>query len=350
MTDAAGSPNPPPGPSGLARVLGTGRLKIALFAAIPMALMLGVLVLSVLISFSGPGPSPSPTQLVFAEGSNLPQIAKSLDQGGVISTATGFVIAAKLTGASRRLKAGEYEFPAHASMSKVLDMIHRGQTVRRQITLPEGITSAMVVDILRANKYLTGPVTEPPEGSVLPETYQIKRGESRKQVLARMMAAQDALLAKLWPARQSGLPFKSVYEAVIMASIVEKETGLAKERPHIAAVFINRLRLGMRLETDPTIIYGLTKGRPLGRGLRRSELLAKTAYNTYAISGLPPTPIANPGKAALEAVLNPLKSDDLFFVADGSGGHAFATTYDEHTRNVANWRKIERAAAIQQGR
>ena len=349
MTETPVSPSPP-GPGGLARVLGAGRLKVALLAAIPMAFMLGVLALSVLISFAGPGPSKTQTNLVLAEGSSLQQIAKSLDQGGVISTATGFVIAAKLTGSDRRLKAGEYEFPAHASMAKVLDMIHKGQRVRRQVTVPEGVTSAMVVDILRANKDLTGPVSEPAEGSILPETYEIKRGETRKQVLARMMTAQDDLLAKLWPARQSGLPYKSVYEAVIMASIVEKETALGKERPHIAAVFTNRLRAGMRLETDPTIIYGLTKGRPLGRGLLRSEVLAKTPYNTYAISGLPPTPIANPGKASLEAVLNPIKSDDLFFVADGSGGHAFAASYAEHRRNVAKWRKVERAAANQAGR
>ncbi len=349
MTDAP-PPQDRPVATGQAKVQGSGQFKLVVFAIIPVAVVVLLAALSALISYTGPGPSRAQTDIVLEQGASLPEIAKALDEGGVIRSASEFVIAAKLTGADRRLKAGEYEFPAKASMAKVLGMIHKGQRIRRQVTIPEGITSAMVVDILKANPNLVGTVREPPEGSVLPETYEIKRGETRKQVLARMMAAQDKLLAKIWPARQADLPYKSVYEAVIMASIVEKETALGKERPHIAAVFINRLRAGMRLETDPTIIYGLTKGRPLGRGLLRSEVLAKTPYNTYAIKGLPPTPIANPGKAALEAVLQPLESDDLFFVADGSGGHVFAATYDEHRRNVAKWRQVERATSAQAGR
>src|SRR5690606_18966200 len=187
----------------------------------------------------------------------------------------------------------------------------------------------------------------PPEGSVLPETYQIERGDDRAAVLKRMMDAQEALLAQLWAKRHPGLPFDTPEEAVTLASIVEKETGVAAERPRVAAVFVNRLRRGMRLESDPTIIYGLTRGRPLGRGIRASELAAATPYNTYLIDGLPPTPIANPGRASLAAVLDPPKTDELFFVADGTGGHVFAKTYEEHLRNVAKWRALEKAKAAE---
>jgi UPF0755 protein len=189
---------------------------------------------------------------------------------------------------------------------------------------------------------LTGAAAAPPEGVLLPETYEVSRGEDRAQVLGRMREAQAKLLAKLWPARQAGLPFATPQQAVTLASIVEKETALPSERPKIAAVYINRLRAGMRLESDPTTIYGISGGRPLGRGITRAELAQVTAYNTYQMAGLPPTPIANPGKAAIEAVLNPPQSDDLFFVANGQGGHVFASSFAEHQKNVARWRAIER--------
>jgi UPF0755 protein len=182
---------------------------------------------------------------------------------------------------------------------------------------------------------LTGSAATPPEGAILPETYEVQRGEDRAAVLQRMMDDRDELLDKLWADRQQGLPFQTKEEAVTLASIVEKETGLAAERPRVAAVFINRLRTGMRLGSDPTIIYGISRGRPLGRGIRLSELQRPTPYNTYLIPGLPPTPIANPGRAALAAVLNPPKSDDLYFVADGTGGHVFASTLEQHNANVS---------------
>jgi UPF0755 protein len=223
-------------------------------------------------------------------------------------------------------------------MARVLGDIRAGRVVRHQVTIPEGATSDMVIEILGREEALSGEAATPPEGAILPETYDFQRGEDRAAVLQRMMDARDKLLATLWSKRQPNLPISTPEEAVILASIVEKETGVASERPQVASIFVNRLRKGMRLESDPTIIYGITKGRPLGRRIFLSELQAPTPYNTYAIDGLPPTPIANPGRASLAAVLDPPQTDYLFFVADGSGGHAFAATYEEHVRNVEKWR------------
>jgi len=204
----------------------------------------------------------------------------------------------------------------------------------------------MAAAIIRDDPILVGPLDEvPPEGSLLPETYLFERGTTRQQMIERMRTAQEDLLAELWPSRDPELPFDTMEDAIILASIVEKETSLASERPRIASVFVNRLRIGMRLESDPTIIYGLTGGEPLGRGLRVSELEAPNAYNTYQIDRFPPTPISNPGRDAIAAVLNPLEGDELYFVADGSGGHAFARSYNEHLRNVAALRRLERDAS-----
>jgi UPF0755 protein len=203
----------------------------------------------------------------------------------------------------------------------------------------------MIVRQLQNTEWLSGAVEVPEEGVLLPETYRADRGDSRQSLVDRMRSDQQALLDRLWAARQPGLPLNSPREAVILASIVEKETGQADERRRVAGVFINRLRMGMRLQSDPTVIYALSRGEPLGRGLRASELLSRSPWNTYAYSGLPPTPIANPGKASLEAVLNPIQTQDLYFVADGSGGHVFARTLSEHEANVARWREVERARA-----
>jgi UPF0755 protein len=203
----------------------------------------------------------------------------------------------------------------------------------------------MIVRQLQNTEWLSGDVDVPEEGVLLPETYRADRGDSRQSLLDRMRSDQQALLDRLWASRQPGLPFSSPREAVILASIVEKETGQADERRRVAGVFINRLRIGMRLQSDPTVIYAISRGEPLGRGLRASELLSRSPWNTYAYSGLPPTPIANPGKASLEAVLDPIKTQELFFVADGRGGHVFARTLSEHNANVARWREIERARA-----
>ncbi|MBN8552812.1 MAG: endolytic transglycosylase MltG [Caulobacterales bacterium] len=296
-------------------------------------------------SYNADGPvarSGDETVVVLRSGAGVAEIAGVLAEAGVIRSPTGFRIAAQLTGADRDLRAGEYRIESQASLAEVIQTLRTGDVARHFVTIPEGWSVAQAIDILNAEDVLTGEITEiPAEGSLMPDTYEVMRGESRQSVIDRMQAAQTALIEELWPTRAEGLPFSTPEQAVILASIVEKETGVAAERPRVAAVFVNRLRLGMRLESDPTIIYGITQGRPLGRGLRRSEIDRHTDWNTYQIAGLPPTPIANPGRPAIEAVLNPPTTRDLFFVADGSGGHAFAETYHQHLQNVARWRALE---------
>ena len=316
-------------------------LIMAMSALTTLCVALLVVGLWAVWSFRGPGPATNdgqPAVVQLRKGAGLNEIAGALERAHVVRSSAIFIAAAQVTGAARSLKAGEYEFPSRASMARVLGDIRAGKTVRHQVTIPEGATSDMVIDILNREDALTGEAATPPEGAILPETYDFQRGEDRAAVLQRMMDARDKLLATLWTKRKAGLPISTPEEAVILASIVEKETGVAGERPQVASVFVNRLLKGMRLESDPTIIYGITRGRPLGRRILLSELKAPTPYNTYAISGLPPTPIANPGRAALAAVLDPPETDYLFFVADGSGGHAFAATYAEHLRNVEKWR------------
>lgn len=298
-------------------------------------------------AFNGAGPQArtgESTTVMLRQGAGLSEIASSLQSSGVVRSAAVFVVAAQATGAARTLKAGEYEFPTRASMAAILEKIRNGRVVRHFVTIPEGLTSEMAVEILMAEPILMGSAPVPAEGSLLPETYEVQRGEDRAAVLKRMVDAQDALLRQLWDQRQQGLPFTTLEEAITLASIVEKETGKPEERPRVAAVFVNRLRKGMRLQSDPTIIYGVSRGRPLGRGIRMSELTAPTPYNTYVINGLPPTPIANPGRAALAAVLDPPNTQEIYFVADGSGGHAFASNLAEHQQNVARWRALERGA------
>ena len=295
--------------------------------------------------FEAPGPSGQETVVILKRGSGLNAIAAQLEREKVISDSMIFRLGAKFKGADRALKAGEYSIPAGASMQEVLDQLQSGDIVQRKVTAVEGLTSFAIVARVNAADELTGEITDiPPEGSLAPETYFYQRGEARSAVIARMMAAQTKILDELWEKRAPDLPLKTKEEALILASIVEKETGVSSERARVSAVFINRLNRGMRLQTDPTVIYGITLGKSvLGRGLRRSELKAETPYNTYVINGLPPTPIANPGRAAIEATLNPITSKELYFVADGTGGHAFAETLKQHNRNVAEWRKIERA-------
>jgi UPF0755 protein len=306
-------------------------------------------------TYRGPGPAARhgpATTVILARGSSVGEIARDLKGAGVIGSREIFLLAAKLGGAARHLKAGEYVFTSGQPMAQVLSDIEQGKVVKHFVAVPEGWTSDMAADAVRAEPVLTGTVEAPPEGSILPDSYQVERGEDRAEVVQKMRAARDKLLAQLWASRAPDLPLQAPKQAVILASLVEKETGLPAERPRIAAVFENRLRAGMKLESDPTIIYGITKGRPLGRGITMKELVADTPYNTYRIAGLPPTAIANPGRAALAAVLNPPKSDELFFVADGTGGHVFASTFAEHQANVARWRAIEhgRAAAAGAGK
>lgn len=328
----------------------SGRKTAFLAATATFSLFLIAALVAAWSVFYAPGPAARDgartTIVSLPSGAGVGAIAATLKSAGVIRSTDMFKAAATLTGADRKLRAGEYEVPSKASLRSVLVLLVEGRVVRHYVTLPEGWSSAQAVDILNRQPILTGTVEETPdEGSLWPETYEISRGETRASVIARMRRAHDDNLARLWAARSPNTVVRTPEEAVILASIVEKETGVAAERPRVAAVFTNRLRMGMRLESDPTIVYGITQGRPLGRGIRRSELDRQTPWNTYQIDGLPPTPIANPGRDAIAAVLNPPASTDLFFVADGTGGHAFARTYAEHLANVARWRAIERQRA-----
>ena len=295
--------------------------------------------------FFAPGPNAprgGATLVWIKPGERSAAIARDLQSARVIKNAALFRFGVWLRRGNTSLKAGEYAIPPHASMADVFGILIGGKSIQHRITAAEGLTSAMIFDIVRKNPILVGDAgTEPAEGSLLPETYLFIRGTTRAEMLARMARAQQRFLAKEWPARAPNLPLNSPESAVTLASIVEKETAVPEERRHIAAVFINRLKLGMKLQSDPTVIYGLTKGYPLGRGIRVSELQAATPYNTYVISGLPPTPICNPGKASLQAVLRPEDSADLYFVANGTGGHVFTSSIHEHEKNVARWRQIE---------
>lgn len=292
------------------------------------------------------GPHEAPVQVQIPRGATLGEAAGILDEAGVIADPRIFRLGARYQGLAARIQAGEFEVPAGASMEDVLRCLVDQSTCERveyPITVVEGATSWEVVQQLRAAEVLTGEIEAiPPEGSLAPDTYNASRGDSRARLIETMQAAQRRLLEEAWAARDPDLPVETPEEALILASIVEKETGVPEERGRVAGVFVNRLERGMPLQTDPTVIYGITQGKgPLGRGLRRSELDAETPYNTYLIKGLPPTPIANPGAESIRAAVNPVETDYLYFVADGSGGHAFAETYSEHRRNVAKWRRIE---------
>lgn len=299
-------------------------------------------------NYDAPGPAARDgkfeTIVEIPAGEKLLGISSRLQNAGVIRSALLFQVGLRLRRASALLKAGEYALPSRVSMDDLADILIAGHSIEHKITAAEGLTSQMITDIVNSNPELTGePQPAPQEGTLLPETYFFTRGASRAVLMLRMREAQSDFLAKAWAERAPGLPLQSPQDAVTLASIVEKETAIPKERRHIAAVFFNRLRFGMRLESDPTVIYGLSKGYPLGHGIRESELEATTPFNTYVISGLPPTPICDPGKDAILAVLNPDQSADLYFVADGSGGHAFAATKSAQDRNVARWRQIESA-------
>ena len=294
--------------------------------------------------FSAPGPLRQEVIVVLPRGAALKDTSRLLALHGAIENEFLFRLGARYRREDRAIRYGEYLIPAGASMAEVLALLVSGETIEHKVTVAEGLTSYQIVEILRASEILTGEIAEiPPEGSLAPDTYFIQRNQSRGEVLARMAEAQAAVLAQAWEQRADGLPLASPEEVLILASIVEKETGVADERGRVASVFVNRLKRRIRLQSDPTVVYGITGGRgPLGRGLRRSELDRATPYNTYLIDGLPPTPIAAPGRDAIMAVVNPEETDFLYFVADGSGGHVFATTLQQHNRNVAAWRRIER--------
>lgn len=306
-------------------------------------LLLGVgVVLYTLDRFKGPGPLAADTIVYIPPGTGLAGIAEKLSAAGAIDDPFVFRIGVTVLGVTRKLKAGEYLMPATVSMNGVVNLLLEGKTLVRRLTLPEGATIAEAIALIGQAEALEGEVgAVPPEGSLLPETYHYQRGDSRAEVVVRMRAALDSILAELWPKRAPDLPLATPHEAVILASIVEKETAIAEERPLVASVFLNRLQAGMRLQSDPTVVYGLTDGAgPLGRSLTRKDLRTPSPYNTYLIDGLPPGPIANPGRASIEAALGPAQTEYLYFVADGNGGHVFAKTLEEHNKNVAKWRKV----------
>jgi UPF0755 protein len=283
------------------------------------------------------------TAFVVPSGSSLTSVAHKLEEEGMIGSADSFLLWAKILGGNDPIKAGEFLLPAGSTPSRILDTFQHGEVIRRFVTIPEGLPSIMVWERLMAEPLLTGSVPVPAEGSVLPESYDFERGESRAAVLSRMKKAMADTVAELWPKRRPGIAVSTPAEAVILASIVEKETGIARERRMVAGLYSNRVKQGMLLQADPTIIYPITKGKPLGRRIRQSEIAAVNGYNTYTMVGLPRGPITNPGRASIEAVLNPANTEALYMVADGTGGHVFASTLAEHNANVAKWFAIRRA-------
>ncbi|MGZ8417035.1 MAG: endolytic transglycosylase MltG [Methyloceanibacter sp.] len=299
------------------------------------------------VQFDRPGPLATSTVIAVPKGEGVSAIAERLERDGVIDDRRIFmtsILYFMYIKGQGTLKAGEYEFSKYASMRQVLDTLVEGKSIEHKVTLAEGLTSQQIVEKIRAHPELHGEIGEvPAEGTLLPDTYKFGKNDTRQDIIERMQAAQAKFLAKVWATRDEGIMVTTPVEALILASIVEKETSRADERPRIASVFHNRLRKNIRLQSDPTIIYGLVGGKGvLDHPIQQDELDRETGYNTYKINGLPPTPIANPGRAAIEAVLKPAKTKDLYFCADGTGGHAFAPTLEEHNKNVASWRKIER--------
>ena len=314
--------------------------RILLFGA---AAIVAATLVTLYLLWWAPGPKPGPHTIVVEEGSTLSKVARQLEaEGAIPGSARTYTLVARLLGSSDPIQAGEFEIPRRMSGSAVLDLLQHGKPVQRLITVTEGMPSIIVAEKLAANRYLAGAVPQIAEGSVLPDSYGYKRDESRADVVARMQKAMTRTVDGLWPKRDFVCPIVTKEQAVILASIVEKETGKPSERPMIAGVYCNRLKIGMKLDADPTVIYPVTKGKPLGRRIRRSELMSDNGYNTYRRSGLPEGPIANPGKDSIAAVLRPARTQALYFVADGTGGHVFANTFAEHQANVAKWYALRR--------
>jgi UPF0755 protein len=292
--------------------------------------------------WTAPGPSQRDVTVLIKPGSSITLAAKQLEEGGVLKSADAFVNRARFLAGSRSIKAGEFLIPARASNADVLSILSGGKAVQRMVTVVEGMPSIMVYERLMANEKLKGSIPVPPEGSVLPDSYSFELNEDRAAVLARMQGAMKSTIADLWPKRSKDTVVKTAEEAVILASIVEKETSKKSELKLVAGVYSNRLRKNMMLQADPTIIYPITKGKPLGRRILQSEIQQVNDYNTYSMIGLPKGPIANPSRASIEAVLNPAATNALFFVADGTGGHVFADTLEQHNANVEKWFAIRR--------
>jgi UPF0755 protein len=309
--------------------------------------LLAVLMLGAGAFVAGPwylsGPLTKDTAFIVPDGATLGAVAGKLEKEGAVRSADSFRLRARLFGGGAPIKAGEFMLPKGASPRTILATLQGDDIMRRFVTVPEGMPSIMVYERLMAQPYLTGTIPVPAEGSVLPNSYDFQRGEARAAVLARMQAAMTAALSQAWAKRAPGIVVKTPQEALSLAAIVEKETGKPSERQMVAGLYSNRLRQGMMLQADPTIIYPITKGKALGRRIKQSEIQAVNGYNTYAMVGLPQGPITNPSRASIEAVLNPAKTDALYMVADGTGGHAFAATLAQHNDNVAKWFAIRRA-------
>jgi UPF0755 protein len=314
-------------------------LKIAM---VLLALFVALVGGNFVYGWHAAGPSAREVTVVVKPGSGIRLVAAQLQKGGVIKSADAFVNRARIFGATSTIKAGEFLIPAAASNADILSILTGGKTVQRMVAIPEGMPSIMVYERLMANDMLKGDIPVPAEGSILPNSYAFEKGESRAAVVLRMQAAMTQAMAELWPKKSADSVVKTQAEALALASIVEKETSVKSELTTVAGVYSNRIKKGMMLQADPTIIYPITKGKPLGRRIRQSEISAVNDYNTYAMVGLPKGPIANPSRAAIEAVLNPAKTEALFFVADGKGGHVFANTLEEHNANVEKWYAIRR--------
>ncbi len=315
-----------------------------------LVVMVGIGAFGVLLyhEYEEPGPLAVARVVTIPKGEGRIEIASRLEKEGAISSRWAFIanyLLRKALGAkTMELKAGDYEIKKNASMADIIEMLSQGRGVLSKITIPEGLTSMQIVERLRQEEELVGDIVNiPAEGSLLPDTYRFSKGMDRNELLDRMQGEMQRFLATAWERRQPSLPIATPEEAIIFASIVEKETGRADERGRVAAVFMNRIRKGMRLQSDPTVIYGIVGGQgTLGRSITRADLDTKTSHNTYQIPRLPPTPICNPGRSAIEASLSPPSTTDLYFVADGTGGHTFSDTLKEHNAAVTTWRKVER--------
>jgi UPF0755 protein len=316
--------------------------RLAKWAIVAAGLLLAAVTANFIYGWSAKGPLEREATVVIKPGSSITAAAQQLEKSGVVKSADAFVSRAKLFGASSTIKAGEFIIPAQASNSDVLSILTGGKTVQRMVVIPEGMPSIMVYERINANDRLTGSISIPAEGSVLPDSYAFDKNEPRAAVLKRMQGAMTKTMAELWPKRSADAVVKTPLEALTLASIVEKETALKSELRVVAGVYSNRLRTGMMLQADPTIIYPITQGKPLGRRIRQSEIRDVNDYNTYAMTGLPKGPIANPSRAAIAAVLNPEKTNFYYFVADGKGGHVFAETLEQHNANVAKWYALRR--------
>ena len=340
---------PPPRRSRQSRNQFVVFLNFMMSAVVLLVLAGGAMVWHGKTVFEGPGPTQAVSTVLIKPNTGVQEIAQLLQRRGLISDARIFQIGLRAYGNEGKLKAGEYEIKPQASMHEIMELLKSGKSVLYSLTIPEGLTVEQAFQRIAEHEALEGdmPTELPAEGSLATDTQRFTRGTKRQQIIDRMLAQQKKIIEDVWERRRADLPISDVNEFVTLASIVEKETGKGDERSRVAAVFMNRLKKGMRLQSDPTIVYGLFggKGKPADRPIYQSDIDKPTPYNTYIIDGLPPTPIANPGRAALEAVASPSETDELYFVADGTGGHAFASTLEEHNQNVARWREVEKKRA-----